>query len=88
MSAHPNRNWRKGWRVDPAGLTATHESGLRIVGKKFDGGIDVEVDQASMPIPGPGTTPEDIIELGRALGRRCEEGGRLLLEALSKPRLP
>lgn len=82
MSAHPNRNWRKGWWVDPAGLTATHESGVRVVGKLIDGGIDVEIDRASMPVPAPGMTPADIQTLGRDLGRRCEEGGRLLLEAL------
>lgn len=84
VQAHPNRNWRSGWEVDAANLTATHTSGLRIIGKRVDDGIDVEVEQASMPIPASGSTPEDILALGRDLGRRCEEGGRLLLEALQK----
>lgn len=81
MSAHPNRNWRKSWRVDPASLTATHESGVRVRAVEFAGGIDVEIDQASMP-NAVGLSPNDVIALGRDLGRRCEEGGRLLMEAL------
>lgn len=79
--SHPNRNWRKAWTVDPSTLTATHESGMSFVGKLIDGGIDVEVDQATMPVMS-GMTSDDIIELGRVFGRRAEEGGRLLLEAL------
>ena len=84
MSGHPNRNWRKGWRVDPASLTAVHDSGLRVLGRLIDGGIDIEVEQASMPAPGPNSTPADMQALGRELGRRCEEGGRLLLEAVGR----
>jgi len=57
---------------------------LRIVGARIDGGLDVEVEQATMPVPGPEATAADIQALGRELGRRCEEGGRLLLEALQK----
>lgn len=85
---HPNRNWRKSWRVDPASLTAEHSSGLRVTATRIEGGLDVEIEQASVPTPGPGTTSDDILALGRHLGRLCEEGGRLLLEALNKPRLP
>lgn len=84
MSGHPHRNWRKGWRVDPASLTAVHESGARVVGRLLDDGLDVEVERASLPVPGPGASPDDILALGRELGRRCEEGGRLLLESLHR----
>lgn len=80
---HQNRNWRKAWTVDPSTLIAVHESGLRIVGKWTHGALDVEADNASLPVTS-GIGPDDILALGRELGRRVEEGGRLLMEALRK----
>ncbi|HEX7111406.1 MAG TPA: hypothetical protein VF216_03105 [Mizugakiibacter sp.] len=89
MTNHPNINWRKRWRVDPASLTAEHDSGLRVVGRlNPDGSLDVETQDGTLPALAPGATSADVQALGRALGRRVEEGGRLLLEALRKPRLP
>ena len=87
--SHPNRNWRKAWRLDVATLTATHESGLRIIGKlNDDGSLDVELDNATMPVPGEKLSPEDVLEFGRDIGRRVQEGGRLLYAAVHKPKLP
>jgi len=38
MTNHPNRNWRKKWRVDPSTSSATHVSGLIVEFDQDDGG--------------------------------------------------
>lgn len=71
MANHPNRGWRKRWRVDLSACTATHESGVVV---KFERAQDGEFD-------GTVTNQPDASDIA-GLPRLLSEAGDIYYEHL------
>lgn len=88
MANHPNRNWKRRWRVDLAQRTATHESGLVVqfaAEPDEEGGIDGQII-AGMPDL---SRSADVAQTqAQRIARLLREAGEIYQRELSKPRLP
>jgi hypothetical protein len=79
MTNHPNRNWRRRWKVDLAGCTATHQDGWVFAfalakgdNAAWDGKL-IAQPQLPDPLP-PG--------FAKTAARIAKEAGDLYMEAL------